>query len=58
MANFFIASFIENGEKKVVEGRLWLLEGLRDEEGYALLKSLRVKEEKGEITDLMVDYES
>lgn len=58
MANFFIATFIENGEKKAVEGRLWLLGGLRDEEGHALLKSLREKAEKGEIVDLRVDYES
>ena len=58
MANFFVATFIENGKKKAVEGRLWLLGGLRDEKGHALLKSLREKAEKGEIVDLRVDYES
>ena len=58
MANFFFATFVENGENRTVEGRLWLLGGLRDEEGHALLQSLREKAEKGEIIDLRVDYES
>lgn len=58
MANFFVATFIENGEKKAVEDHLWLLGGIKDEEGYTLLKDLREKAEKGEIVDLRVDYES
>ena len=58
MANFFVASFIENGERKEVEGRLWFLDGTKDEEGHALLESLRKKSENGEISNLRVSYES
>ena len=58
MANFFVASFVENGKKKEVEGRLWFLGGKRDEEGHALLESLREKAKRGEISDLRISYES
>ena len=59
MANFFIATAVfADGHKETFEGRLWLLGGIKDEEGHALLRSLRAKHLSGEIEELYVTYES
>ena len=59
MANFFYAVVVyADGHKENFEGRLWLLGGYRDEEGYALLQSLKDKHKSGEIVDLRISYES
>ena len=59
MANFFYAVAVyADGHTEHVEGRLWFLGGIKDEEGHALLQSLQDKEASGEIISLHVDYES
>lgn len=59
MANFFYATAVyADGRTEHYEGRLWLLGGIKDEEGHALLQSLRDKEASGEIISLHVGYES
>lgn len=59
MANFFIATATyPDGHKETFEGRLWLLGGIKDEKGHALLHSLKAKYLAGEIEDLSIIYES
>lgn len=59
MANFFYAvAIFADGHKETFEGRLWLLGGIKDEEGHAILQTLNDKKGTGEIISLMVDYES
>lgn len=59
MANFLYAiAVFADGHKETFEGRLWLLGGIKDEEGHALLQSLKNKKKTGEIISLTVDYES
>ena len=59
MANFFYAvAVFKDGHEETFNGRLWMLGGIRDEEGYALLTKLKEKEEAGEIVRLRVSYES
>lgn len=59
MANFFVARAVyADGHTETFEGRLWLLGGIRDEEGHALLARLRAEEKAGKIEKLYVSYES
>ena len=59
MANFFIAiATYPDSHKETFEGRLWLLGGIKDEEGHALLDSLKTKYLAGEIENLSITYES
>jgi len=59
MANFFIAyAVFADGHEETFEGRLWMLGGIRDENGHALLESLREQEKNGAIVRLHVSYES
>jgi len=59
MANFFYAiAVFADGHKETFEGRLWLLGGIKDEEGHALLQSLKDKKEANEIISLSISYES
>ena len=59
MANFFVAyAVFLDGHKETFEGRLWLLGGIKDEEGHALLQSLKDKKLTGEIVSLHISYES
>lgn len=59
MENFFYAiAVFADGHKETFEGRLWMLGGRKDEQGHALLNSLREKQASGEIVSLSVDYES
>ena len=59
MANFFYADVVySDGHRETIEGRLWFLGGIKDEEGHALLQSLKDKELTGEIVSLHISYES
>jgi len=59
MANFFYAvAVFADGHRETFEGRLWFLGGIRDEEGRALLQSLKDKKLTGEIISLSISYES
>lgn len=59
MANFFYAiAVFADGHSETFEGRLQMLGGIPDEEGSALLLSLKRKERAGEIISLTIDYES
>lgn len=59
MANFFYAiTIFADGHSETFEGRLWLLGGIKDEEGHALLQSLKDKKKSGEIVFLNISYES
>ena len=59
MANFFVAyAIFDDGRKETFEGRLWLLGGIKDEEGHTLLQSLKDKKLTGEIISLNISYES
>lgn len=59
MANFFYATAVfADGHTEHFEGRLWLLGGIKDEAGHALLAELRAKHADGEIVKLSVGYES
>ena len=59
MANFFYAiAVFADGHKETFEGRLWMLGGVRDEQGHAMLNSLREKQASGEIVSLSMDFES
>lgn len=59
MANFFYAvAVFADGHKETFEGRLWFLGGIRDDDGHALLQSLKDKKSEGEIVSLNISYES
>lgn len=59
MANFFYAKAVyADGHTETFEGRLWMLGGIKDEEGHALLAQLRADEKSGKISRLYVSYES
>lgn len=59
MANFFYATAVyADGHTETFEGRLWLLGGIRDDAGHALLDRLRSDEKSGKISKLYVSYES
>ena len=59
MANFFYATAVyADGHTETFEGRLWLLGGIKDEKGHALLAKLRADHASGVITKLSVSYES
>ena len=59
MANFFVARVVyADGHVETVEGRLWLLGGIKDEEGHAKLAELHRLEAEGVIVRLSVSYES
>ena len=59
MANFFHATAVyADGRTETFEGRLWLLGGVKDEEGHTLLAKLRADHAKGIIVKLSVSYES
>lgn len=59
MANFFVATAVyADGTTKKFEGRLWLLGGIKDKKGHALLAKLRADHEAGVIIRLSVSYES
>ena len=59
MANFFVAYAVyADGHTKTFEGRLWLLGGIKDEEGHAKLAELRRLEKEGVIVRLSISYES
>ena len=59
MANFFYATATySDGHVEHFEGCLWFLGGIKDEEGHALLRSLKAKYLSGEIEDLHISYES
>ena len=59
MANFFYATAVyADGRTEHYNHLLWYLDGTPDEEGHALLQSLKNKKESGEIIKLHIDYES